>query len=66
MEGHPYERAMLEGEAEVLRDDARQLADEMDRLEERRLEIFGRRVTTLTRLLRIEARLEALTTRRAS
>ena len=66
MESHPYERAMLEGEAEVLRDDARQLRDALDALDEQRLDVFGRRVTTLTRLMRIEARLEAISQRRAS
>ena len=66
MESHPYERAMLEGEAETLRDDARQLADAMERLDEQRLDVFGRRVTTLTRLMRVEARLEAISQRRAS
>lgn len=63
---HPYEIALLEGEAEVLRDDARQLAAEMERLDEQRLDVFGRRVATLTRLMRIEARLEAISQRRAS
>jgi len=58
--GHPYERALLEGEAEVLRDDVAQLRQREQVLREELTDLWRRRFASLTRLCRIETRLAAL------
>ena len=58
--GHPYQRALLEGEAEALRDDVAQLTQREALLREELTDLWRRRFASLTRLYRLETRLAAL------
>lgn len=58
--GHPYQRALLEGEAEALRDDVAQLGQREQALREQLTDLWRRRCASLTRLYRLETRLAAL------